>query len=232
MTYSGRDLTAIRRFKEPKKIKIKKLRARMEILGPMFKKDAKKIAEILESMEYVDGNIEIEIDGKNVKIPRDAYEIKIEEEVIGGERFVPHVIEPSFGIDRILYAVLEHSFYEREDTGYKVLKLKPKIAPIKVAIFPLMAKDGLDAVARDVLNKIREGGITSYYDDSGSIGRRYARADEIGVPFCITVDYESLKDNTVTIRERDSAKQKRVRIDAIPKILEDLVDERVDFESL
>ena len=142
------------------------------------------------------------------------------------------MIEPSFGIDRILYAILEHSFYEREDTGYKVLKLKPKIAPIKAAIFPLMAKDGLDTLARDILNTVRENGIPSYYDDSGSIGRRYARADEIGVPFCITVDYESLKDNTVTIRERDSAKQKRVKIDDIPKILKDLVEERIDFESL
>ncbi len=231
-TYSGKDLTAIRRFKEPKKIQIKKLRPRMEILGPMFKKDAKKIAEMLENMEYIEGDVEIEINGKNVKIPKDAYEIKIEEEVVGGERFIPHVIEPSFGVDRILYAILEHSFYEREDTGYKVLKLKPKIAPIKAAVFPLMAKDDLDTLAIEILNKIRENGVPSYYDDSGSIGRRYARADEIGVPFCITVDYESLKDNTVTIRERDSANQKRLKIDDIPKILKDLVEELIDFESL
>jgi len=232
MTYSGRDLTAIRRFKEPKKIKIKKLRPRMEILGPMFKKDAKKIAEILENMEYVEGSVEVEIDGKRIKIPQDAYEISIEEEVIGGERFVPHVIEPSFGIDRILYAILEHSFYEREESGYKVLRLKPKIAPIKTAIFPLMAKDGLDTLAREILDEIRKDGIPSYYDESGSIGRRYARADEIGVPFCITVDYESLKDGTVTIRERDSAEQKRIKIEEIPGILKDLVDEQIDFESL
>jgi glycyl-tRNA synthetase len=232
MTYSGRDLTAIRRFKEPKKIKIKKLRPRMEILGPMFKGQAKKIAEIIENMEYVEGDLTIEIDGKNVKIPKDAYEVIVTEETVGGERFIPHVVEPSFGIDRIFYSILEHSYYEREDTGYKVLKLKPKIAPIKAAVFPLMAKDNLDTFAKEILYNLRDKGIQSYYDDSGSIGRRYARADEIGVPFCITVDYESLKDRTVTIRDRDSTEQKRIEIKKLPEILEKLIQENLEFSQI
>ena len=79
---------------------------------------------------------------------------------------------------------------------------------------------------------IRDSGISCYYDDSGSIGRRYARADEIGVPFCVTVDYTTEKDNTVTIRERDSTLQKRVRISELPEILELLSDEKINFESL
>ena len=232
MTYSGRDLTALRRFKEPKKIKIRKMRARMEILGPMFKKDAGRIAEIIESMDYVEGDFEIELDGKIVKIPRDAYEVVVEEETIGGERFIPHVIEPSFGIDRLLYAILEHSYYEREESGYKVLKLPPRLAPIKAGVFPLMPKDNLDTLAKKILKNLRNAGIQSYYDDSGSIGRRYARADEIGVPFCITVDYQSLKDSTVTVRERDTARQKRVAVDSLGETIRKLVDEKISFEEL
>ncbi len=232
MTYSGRDLTALRRFKEPKKIKIKKLRPRMEILGPMFKGEAKKIAEIIEEMEFTDGNLEVDLNGKRVKIPQDAYEVVIEEETIGGERFIPNVIEPSFGIDRLIYSLLEHAYYEREDSGYKVLRLKPRIAPLKVGVFPLMSKDDLDDVAREILAILRSGGINSYYDDSGSIGRRYARADEIGVPFCITVDYQTLKDRTVTVRERDSAEQKRIPIGKLPEIIRQLVEEQVKFSEI
>ena len=232
MTYSGRDLTALRRFKEPKKIKIKRLRPRMEILGPMFKKDAGRIAEKIESMEYVEGELEIELDGKIVKVPEDAYEIRIEEETIGGERFIPHVIEPSFGIDRILYAILEHSYYERSDSGYKVLKLPPRIAPIKVGVFPLMPKDNLDVEARKLLEKLRTSGIPSYYDESGSIGRRYARADEIGVPFCVTIDYQTLEDSTVTIRDRDSAQQKRVKIENLVTVLRALIEEIESFQEI
>jgi len=232
MTYSGRDLTALRRFKEPKKIKIKRLRPRMEILGPMFKKDAGRIAEKIESMEYVEGELEIELDGKIVKVPEDAYEIRIEEETIGGERFIPHVIEPSFGIDRILYAILEHSYYERSDSGYKVLKLPPRIAPIKVGVFPLMPKDNLDVEARKLLEKLRTSGIPSYYDESGSIGRRYARADEIGVPFCVTIDYQTLEDSTVTIRDRDSVQQKRVKIENLVTVLRNLIEEIESFQEI
>jgi len=232
MEYSGKDLRAFRRFKSPKKRKIKRLKARMEILGPLFKNDARKIAEILENMEYEGGDIEILLEDRKIKIPKNAYEVVEIEESVGGERFIPQVIEPSFGIDRILYAILEHSYYERKDSGYKVLKLKPRVAPIKAGIFPLVSKEPLTTKALEILKTIRDSGISCYYDDSGSIGRRYARADEIGVPFCVTVDYTTEKDNTVTIRERDSTLQKRVRISELPEILELLSDEKINFESL
>ncbi len=232
MEYSGKDLTALRRFKEPKKIRVKKLRAKMNVLGPLFKEKARKIAEILESIEFHEGEIEIEVDGEKIKVPQDAYEIVTEEESIGGERFVPHVVEPSFGIDRLLYAVLEHSYYEREESGYKVLRLSPRIAPIKAGIFPLVNKEELVEIAKKIETAVRNAGISCYYDDSGSIGRRYARADEIGVPFCITVDYDSMKDDTVTIRDRDSAQQKRVSISHLPEILEKLCREEISFGDL
>ncbi|MCD6370384.1 MAG: glycine--tRNA ligase [Thermoplasmata archaeon] len=232
MHYSGRDLTALRRFKEPKRIKIKKLRAKMDVLGPLFKGEAKKIAEIIDNMDYREGDIEIELNGKRVKVPENAYEIVFEEESIGGERFIPHVIEPSFGIDRLIYAVLEHSYYERAERGYKVLKLKPRIAPIKAGVFPLMSKEPLAKVARNIVTLLRNRGVNCYYDDSGSIGRRYARADEIGVPFCITVDHTTLEDSTVTIRERDSMEQTRVKIEELGDKLINLIEGNLKFEEV
>ena len=232
MDFSARDMTAIRRFKEPKKIKVKKVRPRMEILGPMFKSKAKKVAELLEKKEPSPAGIEVELDRKRMLITPEAYDIVDEEITVGGERFIPHVIEPSFGIDRILYAVLEFAYYERPKTGYKVLRFPPKIAPIKAAVFPLMTKDGLDGIARDIKVKICGNGIPCYYDDSGSIGRRYARADEIGVPFCITVDYQTREDNTVTLRERDSAQQKRIPISALTSVLKSLVEGTKSFDDL
>ncbi len=234
MEYSGTDMRAFRRYKGEKNVKIEKIVPRMEILGPMFKAQAQKIAKKLSEMRIEDEkkNLEIEVDGKKYKIPSDAYDIVVEEIRVSGERFVPHVIEPSFGIDRIFYAVLEHSYYEREETGYKVLRLKPAISPVKVGVFPLMPKDNLNDLARKIVRELREEGINSYYDDSGSIGRRYARADEIGTPFCITVDYQSLEDSTVTIRDRDTTDQVRVKISSLSTTLMDLIEERISFESL
>ena len=230
--YSPYDLRAFRRYHEEKKLKIRKLRPKMEILGPRFKGMAMKIARKMESMEYEGGELIVEIEGEKYKIPEDGYDIVEEEIVMNGERFFPHVIEPSFGIDRILYAILEHSYYEREDSEYKVLKLNPKIAPVKVGVFPLMAKNSLDKVAKDILRNLRENGINSYYDESGSIGRRYARADEIGVPFCITTDYQTLNDNTVTIRDRDTTNQKRVKIEKLLKTLKNLINSEISFGDI
>ncbi len=234
MEYSGTDMRAFRRYKGEKNVKIERIVPRMEILGPMFKAQAQKIAKKLVDMK-IEGEkktLEIEVDGKRYKIPQDAYDIVVEEVKVSGERFVPHVIEPSFGIDRLFYAVLEQSYYERGDSGYKVLRLKPRISPVKVGVFPLMPKDNLDSLARKVMKELRDRGINSYYDESGSIGRRYARADEIGTPFCVTVDYQSLEDSTITIRERDSTEQVRVNIDSLPDTMLGLIEERINFESL
>jgi len=136
---------------------------------------------------------------------------------IDGERFVPNVMEASFGVDRPFYSVLEHSFKEAKNRTY--FAFKPEIAPIKAYVFPLVSKDNLPKKARETFNLLIDNKILVKYDESGSIGKRYARADEIGVPYCITVDYDTLKDNTVTIRDRDSTKQKRVKIADLPSFL-------------
>jgi glycyl-tRNA synthetase len=131
------------------------------------------------------------------------------------------VIEPSYGIDRILYCLLEHNYYEGKKKGdeYRILKFNPLIAPIKVGVLPLISDKKLIKIAIKIDRNLRDAGIETYYDESGSIGRRYARLDEIGTPFCITVDHDTLKDNTVTIRNRDTTRQIRKNIDEITNFI-------------
>lgn len=148
-----------------------------------------------------------------------------------GEKFLPDVIEPSFGVGRLFLALLCEAYEEDKTKQSVVLKLKPKVAPVKVAIFPLVKKDKeLDNLSREIYKNLREE-WNVVYDDSGSVGRRYARMDEIGCPFCITVDGDSLKNNSVTIRERDSTKQIRVNIQDLKNILIELINEKIQFEK-
>ena len=136
-------------------------------------------------------------------------------------KVVPHVIEPSFGLDRIIYALLESAYDEEqlEKETRKVLRFKSDIAPVKAAVFPLLNRDELKSKAREVFEQLRDASLPVEYDTSGSIGKRYRRQDEIGTPYCITIDYETLEEGTVTIRERDSMKQVRVPITEIQKVL-------------
>jgi len=137
--------------------------------------------------------------------------------VVDEKKVLPHVIEASFGIDRPFYAVLEHAF--KEDGKRTLFSFRKNVAPIQAAVFPLVSKDKLPDKADEVYNLLVENNIMTQKDYTGSIGRRYARADEIGVQYCITIDYDTLKENTVTIRERDTTKQKRVKIKDLPKEL-------------
>jgi glycyl-tRNA synthetase len=132
------------------------------------------------------------------------------------ERYIPYIIETSIGCDRTLLTTLVDAYEEEEERV--VLRLAPAVAPIKVAIFPLVKKDGMPEIAEKITNDLR-GEYRIFYDDSGSIGRRYRRMDEAGTPFCITVDSDTLSDGTVTIRYRDSMKQERIEQNNIKKFL-------------
>ncbi|MEM0127462.1 MAG: His/Gly/Thr/Pro-type tRNA ligase C-terminal domain-containing protein, partial [Thermoplasmatales archaeon] len=112
--------------------------------------------------------------------------------------------------DRILYALLDHNLSVREESGYVYLSIPREVSPYDAAVLPLMNKDGLPEKAESVFKDLLRNGLTVVYDDSGSIGKRYARYDEIGITYCVTVDYDTLKDDSVTIRHRDSMKQIRV----------------------
>jgi glycyl-tRNA synthetase len=136
------------------------------------------------------------------------------------ERYVPHVIEPAAGADRATLAFLVDAYDEEEVGGEQrtVLKLHPRLAPVKVAVLPLVRKDGQPEVAREIVSALR-GRMQTEYDEGGSIGKRYRRQDEIGTPFCVTVDHQTLEDRTVTVRDRDSLAQERVAIDALGDVL-------------
>ena len=125
------------------------------------------------------------------------------------QHVVPRVIEPTFGIERVFLALLVEGYHDDKQRGNIVLKIKPGLAPMKIGVFPLVNK--LDEKAREVFNTLRKE-FVSTYDRSGSIGRRYARADELGIPFCVTIDFDTLKDQTVTVRDRDTTKQVRISI--------------------
>jgi len=143
-------------------------------------------------------------------------------------QYIPHVIEPSAGVDRLILALVSNAFQEITSTDEKgksetrtVMRFHPRVAPVKVGVFPLLKnKPELVAKAREVFQSLR-GQMMAFYDDAGAIGRRYARQDEAGTPFCVTIDFDTLGEkpellNTVTVRHRDDGKQERIPIAELP----------------
>ncbi|MFO8078476.1 MAG: glycine--tRNA ligase [Thermoplasmatota archaeon] len=219
---SNTDMYALRRYEKAKEVKKNIIEPNMAVLGPRFKGKAGKIQKALENINPEDiDNHSIEVDGEQITLDDDCYQIVESIEKVPGEKFVPHVIEPSYGLDRIFYCILEHNFMEIEKKGesYRLMTLSPSMAPIKTGVFPLINDTQLTSLAKQVDVSLREHGLLTYYDDGGTIGRRYARMDEIGTPFCITIDPDSIKDNTVTVRDRDTTEQKRIAISELSDYL-------------
>jgi glycyl-tRNA synthetase len=148
----------------------------------------------------------------------------------GGRRFIPHVVEPSFGSDRLVYVALEYAYTTKKKRV--LLGLKRDLAPIQLGVFPLVSKDGLPERAKIVYQELLAEGFTVEWDESGSIGRRYARADEVGTPLGLTVDYETLDEDTVTLRDRDTWKQVRTEIGELPNLLRAYFRYDLEFENL
>jgi glycyl-tRNA synthetase len=223
---SSVDMYALRPFEKPREVTVKKVVPKMNMLGPRFSGKAGKIKEQLEQMDAETvNNMTVTIDGESIDIPNDCYEIVEMKEKQSGEKFVPHVIEPSYGIDRILYFLLEHNYVEgkKKEEEYTILKLNPIVASIKVGVFPLIGDDKLIVVAKEIDSILRKEGIATFYDGSGTIGRRYARMDEVGTPFCITVDHETLNDKKVTVRNRDTTKQERKKIQDVASYIKEKI---------
>jgi glycyl-tRNA synthetase len=144
-----------------------------------------------------------------------------------GERFVPYVVEPAAGADRVALAFIVDAYREEEapdgsDEQRVVLKLHPRIAPVKAAVFPLTKKEPVSTKARELYQSLR-GDYSIFYDETGAIGRRYRRQDEIGTPFCVTVDFDTLEDDQVTIRDRDTMQQERVPVSEVRERLSRLI---------
>lgn len=241
--HSKEDLSVFKEYDEPKTVTKTKASFNMKKFGPTFKGDSSKAKEILEQTnpdEIIEafnenGEYTFSINDNEYTIDDTFITFKTEDEQIRGERIVPHVIEPSYGIDRIIYSTLLHAYTEDvNDEGEKraYLKLPAKIAPIKAAILPLVNKEPLTVIATEIEETLRSNNIITSYDTSGTIGRRYARSDEIGIPYAITVDYDTIDDNSVTIRNRDTFKQVRIKIDELPEIIMKLINGSIEFDNL
>ena len=213
-------------------------------LGPAFKKDAGAVLELLETMSDEDKEkceAELAASGKAVvggfTVNRDMVKFVRVRKTKHEETFIPSVVEPSFGMGRVLYCILEHSFRSRNMTGQEArtyLSLPPCVAPFKVSVLPLSGGNAqIDSQIVEMSESFGNRGISFKVDDSGtSIGKRYARTDEIGIPFGITVDFQSIEDRTVTLRERDSMDQIRLPLSEVVSVVEDLSSGRSAWAAL
>ena len=230
------NLSVFVNFDEPIKRQKLVVKPDFKALGPRFKSKAKAVGEALKALgpeELKGDKIRVVVDGETIEIESSLVSCESVEEEVRGEEIIPHVIEPSFGIDRILYTVLDHSYYEDTVDGETraVLRFHPAVAPIEVAVLPLMDREELVFPAKKIQEELRGLGLRVDYDTSGSIGRRYRRNDEIGTPYEVTVDYETLEQGTVTIRDRDSMLQIRVPLGQVADKLQALLCKGLKFEE-
>jgi glycyl-tRNA synthetase len=234
MKASGTDMTVYKEFLnavEKEELTVKPVLAK---LGPVFKGEAGKVAALLANANPEQVAQEIQQNGSymagNYQVLPEQVEISKQKFVERGIRFVPHVVEPSFGVDRLFYVALEYAYGLKDDRV--ILSFPRSIAPIQIGIYPLMGKDGLDLKALEIQRILACHGFMTEYDETGSIGRRYARADEAGVALGVTIDYDTLKDATVTIRDRDSWKQVRIAVQNLPKTFHSYFEGEINFEEM
>jgi glycyl-tRNA synthetase len=232
--FSGVDMRVFKEYEKPvekEQTLIKPLTAK---LGPVFKVETARVAEMISQVDP--GKVETSIKKNGYymlgkyKILPEYIEIKRQKVKEQGKRFTPQVVEPSFGSDRLVYVALEYAYRVKDDRT--ILSFPRDIAPIQVGVYPLVSKDSLPEKACQMHKMLVDEGFMVEYDEAGSIGRRYARADESGIPLGITVDYETLEDNTVTIRDRDSWEQVRTRVEDLPELLHKYFHWKADFKDL
>jgi glycyl-tRNA synthetase len=232
--FSGQDMYVFKEYEKPvekEQIVIKPVMAK---LGPVFKNEAGKVAEMLSKTDPKEMEAALKKAGcyalGKYKILPEHVDIRHEKTVERGRRFTPYVIEPTFGSDRLFYVAFEYAYRVKEDRA--MLSFPRDIAPIQVGVYPLVNKDRLPEKALKLHEMLLDEGLVAEYDDAGSIGRRYARADEVGIPLGITIDYDTLKDETVTIRDRDTWKQVRTRIAELPELLHTYFRWKINFDEL
>ncbi|KAL4790028.1 hypothetical protein BDV19DRAFT_382652 [Aspergillus venezuelensis] len=233
---------------EPLKIEEWQIDLDKKKFGPRFKKDGKTVEAAIDALSQElreklaldleqSGKIEVDVEGVargKVELEKDIINIEKRTRVENVREYTPNVIEPSFGIGRILYSLMEHSYYYREgDEARGVLSFPPVIAPTKVLLVPLSSNPAFRPMVQQLTTKLRRLGVSSRVDDSSaSIGKRYARNDELGTPFGITVDFQSVKDASITLRDRDSTKQVRASEDEILQAVKSLVEGDETWEDI
>ena len=230
---SGVDLRVFKPYQSPVRLKKLKLIWDADRLKEKFGKKTGSIISKLKTLSEAQMKAAIEkgyVEIENEKIPIGELKVIEEETEEYGEKIFLHVVEPSFGVDRLFYVMIDKAYTEKENRV--VLKIPRKLAIPQVGVLPLVTKDGLDRVAREIFKTISKAGIIVTYDEEGAIGRRYARLDEIGVPLAITVDYQTLLDGSVTFRDRDSWRQVRVKKEEIISAIKSFVYDDAKLETL
>ena len=233
MEASGQDLRVYARPEAPSASPRLVVKPLVEALRASFGNEADEVLRELSKLEA--RRVEDELKAKGFvqvggfKLTRQHLEVR-EEVKEAGRRFISHVAEPSFGAERLIYVAMEYAYTERE--GRVVLKLPVDAAPLEAVVLPLVSRDGMPELAHRVYRLLADAGLRVEYDESGSIGRRYARADEVGVPIAVTIDHQSLADGTVTLRDRDTWRQVRAPIEGLPETLKSYLSGRLSFEKL
>lgn len=244
---SGESLEAFVEFKDgARQVDTIELVLNKASVGKALRAEGKKVIDavdkINDTLNFEEASriaAELEKDGKatvaGVSVSKDVLSTKKGSKRVIGAPITPSVIEPSYGVGRILYCIFEHSYHLRSGTEQRaVLQFKPIIAPIKVALLPLMTKAELLVPVPTITKMLTTKGLSVKVDDSGAtIGRRYARMDEIGVPFNVTVDFDTISEKkTVTLRERDSMRQVLVPLDQLVETLSQLVSEEINWSAV
>lgn len=243
---TGEKMVVRQKLDEPKEVEEWEMTLTKKLFGPKFRKDAPKVESYLNSLSQeelkskaeelkTNGKITFKVEGvandEDIELDDKFLKIEFVKNITHVREFIPSVIEPSFGIGRIIYAVLEHSFWARkEDTARTVMSFPPHVAPSKVLLVPLQNKKELTSICSDIARSLRKEQIPFKIDDSGvSIGKRYSRNDELGTPFGVTIDFQTVEDGTITLRERDSTVQVRGTVEQILKTIKQIVYEGVTW---
>ncbi|XP_031827407.1 glycine--tRNA ligase [Nomia melanderi] len=234
---TGVKLVAEKKLSAPKNVDICEIVPNKVLIGKTFKKESKLVQDALaalsnskidalESALNEDGEQDLKLSNNTeVKITKDMIQVKRYQKTVHVEEIIPSVIEPSFGIGRIMYAVFEHNFKARDgDEKRTYFSLPPVVAPLKCSVLPLSNNDEFTPFVKQLSQNLTKVDVSHKIDDSsGSIGRRYARTDEIAIPFGITIDFDTLKTpHSATLRERDSMEQVRINLDELPNVVRDL----------
>ncbi|XP_046419532.1 glycine--tRNA ligase [Neodiprion pinetum] len=234
---TGVRLIAEKKLAEPKVVDVVEAFPNKGVLGKAFKKEAKAVLDALAALNkneiaVLEGKISknedydlVLHDGASIKITKDMVSIKRYQKTLHVEEITPSVVEPSFGVGRVMYSLFEHNFRMREgDEQRTYLSLPPAVSPLKCSVLPLSGNTEFTPFIKKLSQDLTAFDISHRVDDSsGSIGRRYARTDEIAIPFGITIDFDSLKTpHTATLRERDSMDQVRINLDELPTVVKDL----------
>lgn len=236
---TGVPMVASEKLSEPVLVERLVLEPNRKLIGPKFKGAQKEVLKILEELTQEElENLQSQLQQNSVatlkgfEIESSMVEIKSEKKNVHEIKYTPSVIEPSFGIGRVIYAILEHSFDQRDNDEQRIImKFPPCVAPIKVGIFRIVSNSQFDPLINRLQSTFQVNNIVCKVDSSsGTLGRKYARADEIGIPFSVTVDFQSLIDNTVTIRERNTMVQIRVPVDSLLSLMKSLVDQTLSWD--